>query len=293
MGRKRGGECHFTGPSPAGNGSVTPNRGPRANLIGMAAPLATQRSAAGAPEHLRRLRVVLHDGLRTTVYVAGYDRARTSMRLGLLRRPAPLEAWCAARGIQEALVGGFFTRPETKPLGEVRTRGMARASVPFDAPWDALRACVHIEAGRPRIARRGDLPRRPRGDLLQAGPLLVHEGAVAVRDGEDPEGFSAGASQFDSDITAGRYPRAALAVTGDSLLAVACDGRSRADAGLSLRELAELLADLGAREAINLDGGGSTSLVCAGELRNRPRADFGVPLPGGRPVATALVFAAR
>jgi hypothetical protein len=53
------------------------------------------------------------------------------------------------------------------------------------------------------------------------------------------------------------------------------------------------LGELGAREAINLDGGGSTSLVCAGELRNRPRADFGVPLPGGRPIATALVFAAR
>ena len=47
------------------------------------------------------------------------------------------------------------------------------------------------------------------------------------------------------------------------------------------------------REAINLDGGGSTSLVCAGELRNRPRADFGVPLPGGRPIATALVFSPR
>ena len=69
---------------------------------------------------------------------------------------------------------------------------------------------------------------------------------------------SAGAHQFDSDITTGRYPRAALALTPERILAVACDGRSRADAGLRLDELAGLLAGLGAAEAINLDDGGST-----------------------------------
>jgi len=42
--------------------------------------------------------------------------------------------------------------------------------------------------------------------------------------------------------------------------------------------------------AINLDGGGSTSLVCAGRLRNRPREAHGIVLPGGRAVSTALVF---
>jgi hypothetical protein len=259
----------------------------------MAAPLATPRPAAGDPPHLRRTRVVLHDGLRTTVYVARYERDRTSLRVALLRRPAPLATWCATRGVGEALVGGFFTRPDTRPLGEVRTRGMARRSTPFEAPWDGVRACLHVEAGRPRMARRGDLPAQPRGDLLQAGPLLVHDGTVVVRYGEDSEGFSAGSRQFDSDITAGRYPRAALGANEHAIFAVACDGRSRGDAGLTLPELAGVLAELGATEAINLDGGGSTSLVCAGELRNRPRADFGVPLPGGRPVASAIVFSAR
>jgi phosphodiester glycosidase len=259
----------------------------------MAAPLRAPRVAPPPPEHLRRTRLVLSNGLHTTVYVARYERARTALRLALLRRPLPLEAWCADRGVADALVGGFFTRPDTRPLGEVRTRGVARRYTPFEAPWDALRTCLQVESGRPRIAPRDAIARQPRGDLLQAGPLLVRDGDPVVRDGEDPEGFAAGAAQFDSDITVGRYPRAALGISGDELLAVACDGRSRADAGLSLAELAELLADLGALDAINLDGGGSTSLVCDGALRNRPRADFGVPLPGGRPVATALVFAPR
>ena len=77
-----------------------------------------------------------------------------------------------------------------------------------------------------------------------------------VQDGVDPEGFSAGSAQFDSDITDGRHPRAALGVADGIALSVTCDGRSAADAGLTLGELAELMAALGAQQAINLDGGG-------------------------------------
>jgi hypothetical protein len=64
---------------------------------------------------------------------------------------------------------------------------------------------------------------------------------------DDREGFSAGAGQFDSDITEGRYPRAALGVSGEWLTAVACDGRrSRVDGVLSMLELAEVMVELGA-----------------------------------------------
>ena len=256
------------------------------------APLAPERGAP-RPPHLRRLRITLADGARTTVHVASHDAARTDVRIFLLRRPAPLEAWCATRGIEEAIVGGFFVRPGGAPLGEVRTRGIARRSEPFLAPWDTVRACVHAAAGTVTIARRDELPAAPRGDLLQAGPLLVREGAACIADGDDAEGFSAGAEQFDSDITVGRYPRAALGVAPGRLLAVACEGRGRHDAGLTLAELAALLVDLGAQHALNLDGGGSTSLVCAGRLRNRPRAEYGEELPGGRAISTALAFLPR
>jgi exopolysaccharide biosynthesis protein len=143
------------------------------------------------------------------------------------------------------------------------------------------------------IAPRPELPGAPRGDLLQAGPLLVRAGAPVVEDGVDAEGFSAGSSQFDSDITSGRYPRAALGISHGTLLAVACDGRADDEAGLTMRELAEALAALGSQTAINLDGGGSTSLVCGGVLRNVPREEHGVVLPGGRAVSTALEFRRR
>lgn len=248
--------------------------------------------AAEDPAHLRRLRLRLADGATTTLYAATYPRASTAVEVHVLPRPRPLEAWCADRGIAEAVVGGFFVRRgglTTDPLGEVRTHGVRRRSVPFDTPWGGRRACVHADGGALRIARRDELAPAPRGDLLQAGPLLVRDGAVVE---DDHEGFSAGSHQFDSDITDGRYPRAALGMSDDAIVAVACDGRAHDDAGLSLPELAEALRLLGCSDALNLDGGGSTSLVCGGLLRNVPREAHGVPLTGGRPVATALVLRA-
>lgn len=256
----------------------------------MSALLHPVPAPAPAPAHLRRLRVELADGARTTVHVAAHPLASTDVRVVRLRRPEPLEAWCRANGVAEALVGGFYVRPGGIPLGELRTRGVERRHVAFDAPWGAVRACVHVAGGRVAIARRDALPAVPRGDLLQAGPLLVRDGAVVAG---DDEGFSAGARQFDSDITEGRYPRAALGLAEGHLLAVTCDGRADDEAGLSMVELAATLLALGARQALNLDGGGSSSLVCGGLLRNVARAEHGVPLPGGRAISTALLFSAR
>jgi phosphodiester glycosidase len=217
---------------------------------------------------------------------------RTEIRVAVLRGKL-LAPWCAAHGVQEALVGGFFTRPDGRPLGEVRTGGVARRHVPFDAPWHEVRACVHVQGGRARIARRHLIAAAPRGDLLQAGPLLVAGGEPVFDPEADFEGFRAGAHQFDPDITAGRHPRAALGLAAGRILAVATDGRARDDAGLTLTELASLMAALGCEDALNLDGGGSTALISGGRLRNRPRRDFEVPEPGGRAIATALLFVPR
>ena len=229
---------------------------------------------------VRSARLELADGARTMAHVACYDA----------ERPSCASPSCAARpgwrpgapraAYEEALVGGFFVRPEGLPLGEVRTRGVARRHVPFAAPWDDVRACVHVRGGVAGIAPRNELPAAPRGDLLQAGPLLVRDGVPVFRREDDVEGFRAGKAQFDSDITDGRYPRAALGLADGKLFAVACDGRSRHDAGLTLEELAALMVALGCAVALNLDGGGSTSLVSGGRLRNRPRG--GWERAGGR-----------
>jgi phosphodiester glycosidase len=237
--------------------------------------------------------VQLSDGARTTVHVAYHHLDRTRLRVVRLRRPAPLAAWCAAHGVRDALTGGFYDLGTHAPLGELRTRSMLRAHQGFDAPWNDVRACLHVHRGQVRMARRDELPRGPRGDLLQAGPLLVSGGQAVHVDGLDPEGFSAGAHQFMSDITAQRHPRAALARAGRELIAVATDGRAAGEAGMTLEELAGVLVNLGADEALNLDGGGSTSLVRDGRLRNAPREPDGAAIPGGRALTTALTFTPR
>ncbi len=121
--------------------------------------------------------------------------------------------------------------------------------------------------------------------------MLVADGAPLVCDGVDAEGFSAGSRQFDSDITVGRYPRAAIGLAGGELVAAVCDGRADDEAGLTMTELATAMAELGSEAAINLDGGGSASLVVGSELVNTPREEHGIELVGGREVATALHFA--
>jgi Phosphodiester glycosidase len=235
------------------------------------------------------LRFRTRDGDETTVYLVRHPAAHTRVSVTCFTPPERLDHWCVAHGHHEAMVAGFFVRDPYRPLGEVRIGGTPVAHEPVAAPWRAPRACVHVD-GEVRLAPREELAAEPPGDLVQAGPLLLRDGRVVVADG-DREGFSAGSGQFDSDITVGRYPRCALGVGDGELLAVCCDGRrSGVDAGLELVELARLMLSFGAREAINLDGGGSATLVHRGHLLNRPYSNHDQPAPESRPVVTALLF---
>ncbi|MFE9562990.1 phosphodiester glycosidase family protein [Streptomyces sp. NPDC006487] len=106
-----------------------------------------------------------------------------------------------------------------------------------------------------------------------------------LKDGESALGAAAAAPR--------KAPRTLAGVTADgALLLVTVDGRNPGvDAGATLAEAAELLASLGAQDAIGLDGGGSTSMVVGGELRNNPRETPGKVIE--RPVANALALFAR
>lgn len=235
------------------------------------------------------LRLRTRDGDETTVYLVRHPAHLT--RVSVIRFPQPtrLDHWCAAEGHPEAIVAGFFVRDPYRPLGEVRIDGRPIEHEPVAAPWASVRACVHVD-GSVRLARRAAFEVDPAGDLVQAGPLLVDEGRSVV-EGADEEGFSAGSAQFDSDITVGRYPRCALGVNDREVLAVCCDGRrSGVDSGLELAELARLMISFGARQAINLDGGGSATLVHRGHLLNRPYSNDDQPAPESRPVVTAMLF---
>ena len=118
-------------------------------------------------------------------------------------------------------------------------------------------------------------------DILGAGPLLVVNGRVEITDRLERM-----TPAFRTDL----HPRTAIAWLGDgrALLLVA-DGRHPPQrVGLTLDDLAHLLIELGARDAINLDGGGSTTMVVKGEIVNVPS-----DITGERPVSDAIVVRAK
>jgi hypothetical protein len=260
----------------------------------MTAPCADVRGdPAPAGDGIEYLlwRQALADGEVTTLYAVRYPRRSTRARVVYFPQPERLDVWCRRNGVEEAVVGGFFLRNPYRPLGELWIEGRPAGYEPIAAPYGARRGCVVIDDGGVRLVERGEAPAHPLGDLVQAGPLLVVDGAIVFDAADDREGFSAGAGQFDSDITDGRYPRAALGVSREALVVLACDGRrSNVDGGLSMLELAEAMVELGAESAINLDGGGSTTLVHRGHLLNRPYSTQDQPAPASRTVVSALAF---
>lgn len=100
------------------------------------------------------------------------------------------------------------------------------------------------------------------GDALSAGPMLLRDGALRVT--ADEEVF------FGTSIPA-THPRTAAGVTADgALILMVVDGRQPESRGVDLVELAYLMRQAGAINALNLDGGGSSALVVQGRLVNRP-----------------------
>ncbi len=84
-----------------------------------------------------------------------------------------------------------------------------------------------------------------------------------------------------------RHPRTFVAMDRDTTTVFICtvDGRQLTSIGMSYREMADVLLQLGAWHAVNLDGGGSTTLVVRNEVANSPSD------PGGeRRVANALML---
>lgn len=112
---------------------------------------------------------------------------------------------------------------------------------------------------------------------IGGGPVLMRGGKVRVEWREE---------SFARTLVVAKAPRTAVGVRADGkLLLVVLDGRrAGVNRGVDLYELADILAELGCREALNLDGGGSSTLFRDGRIQNRPSDG------GERSVSTALVI---
>jgi hypothetical protein len=107
-----------------------------------------------------------------------------------------------------------------------------------------------------------------------------------------PELLDLGARVGDLEVSArpsfaaARHPRSAIGFDDDRIWIVTVDGRREGySAGMTLPELARVFEALGAREALNLDGGGSTVMVVDGRVVSRPSDPT-----GEREVVNALLL---
>ena len=86
-----------------------------------------------------------------------------------------------------------------------------------------------------------------------------------------------------------RHPRTAIAKLKDGkFLMITVDGRSESSGGISLNDLAAYLLELGATDAMNLDGGGSTTMFLNGKVVNHPSDK-----EGERKVSDAILVTLR
>ena len=113
--------------------------------------------------------------------------------------------------------------------------------------------------------------------LLTSGPLLIKDGALV--------------EQLENPFNDNRHPRTAAGITEDNkLILLVVDGRSSQSYGMSIAELAETMKALGCVDAMNLDGGGSsTAWIKEIGVINHPSDNKQFDNKGERAVGNSIV----
>ncbi len=70
-------------------------------------------------------------------------------------------------------------------------------------------------------------------------------------------------------IATGRHPRTAVGYNDKKIFFVVIEGRSETSKGLTAKELSDIFLHIGARNAVNLDGGGSSCMVINQQIKNQ------------------------
>ena len=118
-------------------------------------------------------------------------------------------------------------------------------------------------------------------NIIGGGPQLIKNGRVEITNV---------AEKILPAFVSDGHPRTAIAkLSSGQILLVTVDGRQPGESvGMSLTMLADLLLEFGAVEAINLDGGGSTTMVIKNKVVNKPSDST-----GERPVSDAILIYPR
>jgi exopolysaccharide biosynthesis protein len=203
---------------------------------------------------------VIRDGL--DAHVVRVDLSQPRLRVIATAEPErglTVTEFASRTGAVVAINGDYFD-PELKPIGLAMGDGRVWA-----APIESIRRQEVVGVGGRRVQIF------PREEPLRA-PEPWMSGAVsgwpAVVEDCEPVDRLPGSDHF----TLAPHPRTAVGLSADRrmLYLVVADGRREGVPGLTLPELARLMDDLGACTAVNLDGGGSSTMWVRDRVVNQP-----------------------
>lgn len=159
------------------------------------------------------------------------------------------------------------------------------------------------EAGDPEIPADGQvLLGRDAGAKTLSELEVGDDVDVEIGPSEDVDMGIAGSHQILADgsvpdLPAGdledtEHPRTAVGISkdGSELFVTTIDGRSESSGGMSLEDMGEFFSDIGAYNAVNLDGGGSTTMLARTAGADAPALQNDPSDGEQRTVANALVF---
>jgi hypothetical protein len=236
-------------------------------------PLAVVNGTFFSFADSRNLNAVMRDGKLLAYNVTSIPRRGrdtgsynyvTRGAIGIDRHGRPDVAWLltdSSRRHAIALEKGPLVHTGTDPKPRVRT----------------LLAEKRKSAGS--LKKAGIRKRWKVRTAIAGGPILVQEGRIFVTNNEE--------QMFAGKALEDLHPRTAMGYTRDGkLIILVVQGRSPGEAeGASLTDLARMMVELGALEAVNLDGGGSSCLLVQGRETIRPSDKT-----GQRPVPAVLMI---
>ena len=160
-----------------------------------------------------------------------------------------------------AINGSFYnTRPPYNSVCYLKINGeviFERSGKMGDRDGGAV---LIDDRGRVSV-EQGD-PDDPQWVSTRTEPSIIGSGPMMLQDGQR---IDMGTGAF---VTL-RHPRTAIGTSGNKVYLVTVDGRSKGNSlGVNLNELANILKWLGAENALNLDGGGSTTMYIEGQPEN-------------------------
>lgn len=165
-------------------------------------------------------------------------------------RTRTVPSFGALVGAQAAVNGGFYnTRDQSMTDGFVLHNGMSWGGTDHDYTGPVAFGDNRVELVPHELVQG---PQPWMREAVSGHPTLVHNGAT--RD-----------NQGDTALCP-RHPRTAVGLSQDhrTLILAVVDGRAPGRVGMTCAELAALMRELGAHDALNLDGGGSATMWLAG-----------------------------